>query len=119
MNDCPPLLEPIQKIVSTEGGETRRLVHKASTRTVIVTDQNARSDTHWGSVGLLTVKNRRDVTARIRYRRAVPMPQPLDAGIIGWTDHCWEDGVLTLTCEIVLEPGELTYLDLYAFVLYE
>ena len=116
--DCPPHLEPFDKITQTEGGETRRLVEKNNTRLVIVTDTNARSDTHWGSVGLLNVKNRRDVRSRIRYRRTVRLPEPLDAGIIGWTDWCWADGELVLTCEVVLDAGESTALDLYAFILH-
>ena len=116
--DCPPELEPFDKVVQTEGGSTRRLVEKNNTRLVIVTDENVRSDSFWGSVGLVNMKNRTDVRRRIRYRREVFVPEPLDAGFLGWTDHCWEAGKLTLTCEIILEPGEAAAIDLYALVMH-
>lgn len=116
--DCPPHLEPFDKIVQTEGGSVRRLVEKNNTRLVIVTDENVRGDYFWGSVGLLNVTNRRDVRARIRYRRTVPMPEPVDAGYLGWTEWCWADGTLNLTCELVLDPGERASVDLYALAVH-
>ena len=116
--DCPPHLEPFDKVVQTEGGTVRRLVEKNNTRLVIVTDENVRGDHFWGSVGLLNMKNRTDVRRRMWYRRTVPMPEPTDAGVIGWTEWCWADGELNLTCEVVLDAGESMDLDLYAFILH-
>lgn len=118
MTACPPTLVPIPYVLQDDAGTARRVYYENETRMVLVLDRNIRGRSHWGSVGVASLENKRRERARVRYRRKVRMPEPKDIGVLGWSDACWKGGVLTLTYEAVLDPSQTAEAELYAFVLH-
>ena len=101
---CPPNLEPIPIVIHV--GDFR-LQHEATdTRKLWIIDETELTDQRWWSEGQVTFLNTSEQRRRIRYRRRVRVPMFESLDIEGWTHHCWKGGMLALTCEQVLEPGE-------------
>lgn len=109
---CPPSLEPIPIVVHI--GDSRIQHESTETRKLWIYDTTEDGALHWWSGGFVEFENASQERRRIRYRRRVAVPYPETVEVEGWTHHCWKGGILAMTCEVVLEPGEVRRVDLDA-----
>lgn len=109
---CPPSLEPIPIVIHV--GDMRLQHERTKTRALWIVDETDSNPLHWWSAGEITFENVSEERRRIRYRRRVRTPYPESVDVFGWTHDCWKGGILALTCEVVLEPGESVTVQLEA-----